>query len=255
MAERRQLRRRGSLLEDVQAPAFNLVVCLVVAAILIALLVAVLSKKYVSQADQKPSGPDLRGNHAGIQTLKGRGMPWQDANDCRSSLLRLEHRLHLLQERSNQNAVQLKECTVKTFTARHVEENNRPCDDFYAHVCSKAWFGKGNVSSRPFREFSAAQLMLDVESFFKNFLHLKGNTDRPGDNFLSQAIWIYGKCKTGLNTTVNVSSSMEWIFENLGIRGWPLDSYAGDLASLVGNRGPFDEAASAVQGNRPEDRW
>lgn len=86
MAERRQLRRRGSLLEDVQAPAFNLVICLVVAVILIALLVAVLSKKYVSQADQKPSRPDLRGNHAGIQILKGRGMPLQDANDCRSPL-------------------------------------------------------------------------------------------------------------------------------------------------------------------------
>ncbi|KAG0445630.1 hypothetical protein HPB47_013295 [Ixodes persulcatus] len=212
MAERRQLRRRGSLLEDVQAPAFNLVICLVVAVILIALLVAVLSKKYVSQADQKPSRPDLRGNHAGIQILKGRGMPLQDANDCRSPL-----------------------CDWNTgYIFSKVEENNRPCDDFYAHVCSKAWFGKGNVSSRPFREFSAAQLMLDVESFFKNFLHLKGNTDSPGDNFLSQAIWTYGKCKTGLNTTVNVSSSMEWIFENLGIRGWPLDSYGGDLASLVG---------------------
>ncbi|CAN7980540.1 unnamed protein product [Ixodes pacificus] len=76
--------------------------------------------------------------------------------------------------------------------------------------------------------------MLDVESFFNSFLYLKGNNERPGDNFLSQAIWIYGKCKAGRNTTVIVNSTIERIFENLGIKGWPLDGYSGDLTSLVG---------------------
>lgn len=122
----------------------------------------------------------------------------------------------------------------KNYVFSKISHRIGPCDDFYVHVCTNLWYRVGGASSRPFAEFSSAQLMMDMERFFERFHSLKGNSRASTDNFLSQAIWVYGKCKAEPLEESNVSAAIDQIVSLLDLAGWPFDDYGtGHLERLV----------------------
>ncbi|XP_077536222.1 endothelin-converting enzyme 1-like [Haemaphysalis longicornis] len=125
----------------------------------------------------------------------------------------------------------------RDYIVRALDERKDPCDDFYAHACDATrWFRMGNASTRPFAELSTAQLMTDVERFFRFYVQLKGEpAGGPGENFLSRMMWVYGACAKETNVTRNVSEELAVVLEVLGINGEvPVRQvHRGGLASLV----------------------
>ncbi|KAH6934344.1 hypothetical protein HPB50_023036 [Hyalomma asiaticum] len=99
----------------------------------------------------------------------------------------------------------------RDYVMRAADTSRDPCDDFYAHACNaKRWYREGSVSTRPFAELSTAQLMTDMERFFRYFVQLKGTPME--DNFLSRMI-------TARLLGLNISAELETVFDALGLTG------------------------------------
>lgn len=122
----------------------------------------------------------------------------------------------------------------RDYIIRAADATRDPCDDFYAHACNSVrWFRMGSASTRPFAELSTAQLMMDMERFFRYFVQLKG---RPReDNFLSRMMWIYDSCRNDTGPWANISAELGEIFGAIGLYGsLPVKEIAqGQLAHLV----------------------
>ncbi|KAL1426163.1 hypothetical protein MTO96_018424 [Rhipicephalus appendiculatus] len=105
----------------------------------------------------------------------------------------------------------------------HVAWQINPCDDFYAHVCSR---GRG-----PFEGFAqratplsgAMKLLGDLEQLFRRYTAskkeaLNGADVDSDDNFFSQMIWVYDECrKAAANGDRLVSPELDDILDGLGL--------------------------------------
>ncbi|XP_037276343.2 neprilysin-1 [Rhipicephalus microplus] len=122
----------------------------------------------------------------------------------------------------------------KDYILRAVDPSRDPCDDFYAHACNaQRWYRVGSRSTRPFAELGTAQLMTDMEGFFRYFVQLKGSPME--DNFLSRVMWVNEACQKSTAPRTNMTAELEVVFNNLGIvGGLPVRFVArGKLAELV----------------------
>ncbi|CAN7942136.1 unnamed protein product [Ixodes hexagonus] len=96
-----------------------------------------------------------------------------------------------------------------------LNETVDPCDDFYAHVCSAAWFRDGgSVSDQPYTDFSVAQLMEDV----RQTLWRQRATPQASWSFPAQAAQLlrlcYGTSSRGWDDVLDVLAGA-------GLNGWP----------------------------------
>ncbi|KAH7959944.1 hypothetical protein HPB49_015301 [Dermacentor silvarum] len=108
-----------------------------------------------------------------------------------------------------------------------------PCEDFYEHACADFRNSPGGFAQQPYPRWSTGQLLLDFDMFFMRFLAIKGRQPRPIEsNFLVQAMWVHQKCMTASGKG---DALLAWtkILDVLGITGWPLLKFGGDLVKLV----------------------
>ncbi|KAH7955930.1 neprilysin-1 [Rhipicephalus sanguineus] len=122
----------------------------------------------------------------------------------------------------------------RDYILRAADPSKDPCDDFYAHACNaQRWYRVGSRSTRPFAELGTAQLMTDMEHFFRYFVQLKGSPIE--DNFLSRVMWISDACQNSTAPRTNMSAELEEMFNVLGLAGGlPVRVVArGKLAELV----------------------
>ncbi|KAH7956086.1 hypothetical protein HPB52_006003 [Rhipicephalus sanguineus] len=123
----------------------------------------------------------------------------------------------------------------KNYILGVADDTKDPCDDFYAHVCNpRHWYLTGSSNaSRPYPDFSTAQLLEDTENFFRYFVELRG---RPiGDNFLARMMWVYDACKRDKGAKLNASAEVVDILNVSGLSvAVGLDSAtAGNIARTI----------------------
>ncbi|KAH9370931.1 neprilysin-1-like [Haemaphysalis longicornis] len=100
-----------------------------------------------------------------------------------------------------------------------LNESVDPCDDFYGHVCSSAWFREDErPDNQPYADFSVAQLLEDVRDSLAR--HMKPLIEKGVWSFPAQAVRMLHLCD---KTT---SSSAGWdefrdVLSRFGLGGWP----------------------------------
>lgn len=106
----------------------------------------------------------------------------------------------------------------RDYILRAADATRDPCNDFYAHACNaQRWYRAGSASTRPFAELGTAQLMKDVERFFRYFVQLKGMPTE--DNFLSRMMWVHDACQNSTAPRSNISAELEEVFDAFGLAG------------------------------------
>lgn len=193
----------------VHFPAYTTFACVLAGAILLALVAAAVTKKFVYRGVQLP---ELR--HGPLPFLQ-------------------EYEPNFTFKEGNATGCTSHTCEWNTaYIFKDRTRHTEACSDFYLHACSQSWYSKVDHKRRPYREFSAGQLMVDIEYFFKRFLALKGNHPfRPDHNFLVQALWVYDRCKALPNESV--VPTVERVMRSLRLSGWPFREFKGDLTFHV----------------------
>ncbi|CAN7985354.1 unnamed protein product, partial [Ixodes hexagonus] len=83
----------------------------------------------------------------------------------------------------------------------------------------------------PYDQFSTAQLLCDIDAFFKNFLSIREESRRTfGSNFLQQAMWVNHKCRY---FDGNDSRSFKYVLNALQLNDWPYEHFPGDALALI----------------------
>lgn len=98
-----------------------------------------------------------------------------------------------------------------------LNESVDPCEDFYAHVCSSAWFREdGRVGDQPYADFSVAQLL---EDFRDSLARYRPPVEEHGLwSFPAQALWMLRFCDRTSSTSWQEARDL--LFQ-VGLGGWP----------------------------------
>ncbi|XP_064459293.1 neprilysin-1-like [Ornithodoros turicata] len=184
-----------------QISVYTAFACVIAAVVIIALLVAVTAKKVVHhKAERWPAGP----------------LPFDRRYDTGD----------LLKEVTNRSKPAV--CPTCQWNDAYLFDSAKEykvkdvCSNFYVHACNQRWLRGTSLANRPYAEFSAGQLMLDVDYFFKRFLSLRGRSE---NNFLAQAMWVYDRC----NANDSVVESVQSVLSSLMLPDWPFENWEGDL--------------------------
>ncbi|KAH7972633.1 hypothetical protein HPB52_014280 [Rhipicephalus sanguineus] len=109
---------------------------------------------------------------------------------------------------------------------QHVSWQINPCDDFYAHVCTR-WSTRFEGFVQPPTPLSAAiKLFEDLQQLFRRYTSAKkealnGAEAGPDDNFFSQMIWVYDECrKAAANGDRLVARELDATLDELGLMSW-----------------------------------
>ncbi|KAH9369413.1 hypothetical protein HPB48_007191 [Haemaphysalis longicornis] len=101
-----------------------------------------------------------------------------------------------------------------------LNESVDPCEDFYAHVCSSAWFREEKrIDGQPYADFSVAQLLEDVR--YSLTRQRRPFTEQGSWSFPAQAVRMQSLCDHA-----GSSSSVGWdelrdALARVGLGGWP----------------------------------
>ncbi|XP_050045746.1 neprilysin-21-like [Dermacentor andersoni] len=104
-----------------------------------------------------------------------------------------------------------------------LNESVDPCQDFYAHVCSSAWFREGGrLSDQPYADFSVAQLLADVRDSLTRYGRQQPDGEHGAWSFPAQAVSLLRLCnRASSSPSPNSWNEVHDTLFRAGLGGWP----------------------------------
>nr|XP_037273924.1 neprilysin-21-like [Rhipicephalus microplus] len=105
-----------------------------------------------------------------------------------------------------------------------LNESVDPCQDFYAHVCSSAWFREdGQLSDQPYADFSVAQLLADVRDSLTLYGSRQPESGHGAWSFPVQAVSLLHLCHRASSSSSSTSgwNEVHDVLFRVGLGGWP----------------------------------